>query len=293
MDQARQTEWKDEILGEILRAVSMHAPLRPVLIFKGARILNLHLGNQRQSLDIDANLCFEFQREVPDPQKQTAWFEKQLTVAFRNHFEAQEPVRYELDSVRVVRNPPVTPHPRGWDGLVAKIKVTDQKHLGVRSLPTVDLEIAAPETLGENAVCQLPMDDLTIQAYALHRIAGEKMRAFLTSLPAYRSKINSPQREVRAKDLHDLARILETKPIKNKEFWKSAAHEFRLACQSRYVDCEGPETFRQNWSRTKAIYESEAQLSAVTWQDADDALSAILALFQQLNVFPLSFPMKT
>lgn len=293
MNEALQTAWKDEILGEILRAASMHAPLKPVLIFKGARILNLHLGNQRQSLDIDANLNIEFQREIPDPQEQAAWFEKQLAFALRNHFEDQEPVRYELDSVKVVRNPPVTPHPRGWDGLVAKIKVTDQKHLGVRGLPTLDLEIAAPEKLGEHAVCELPMDELTIKAYALHRIAGEKMRAYLTSLPAYRNKINSPQRDVRAKDLHDLARILDAKPIKDEEFWMSAAHEFQLACESRYVDCEGPETFHQNWSRTKAIYESEAQLTAVPWQDADDSLSAILSLFQRLEVFPLSFPMNT
>lgn len=291
MDQARQTTWKDELLGEILRAVSMHPLLKPVLIFKGARILNLHLANHRQSLDIDANLHIEFQREVPEPQKQTAWFEKELTTALRNHFEDQEPVRYGLESVKVVRNPPVTPHPMGWDGLVATIKVSDQKNLGVRTLPTVDLEIAAPEKLGDDAVCQLPLDGLTIQAYALHRIAGEKMRAFLTSLPAYRNKINSPQRDVRAKDLHDLARIVEAKPIKNEEFWKSAAHEFRLACESRYVDCEGPETFRQNWSRTKSIYESEAQLAAVPWQDADDALCTILGFFERFDVFPLAFPM--
>jgi hypothetical protein len=291
MDQARQTAWKDELLGEILRAVSMHAPLKPVLIFKGARILNLHLGNHRQSLDIDANLHFEFQRDVPDPQEQTAWFEKQLTMALRNYFEDQDPVRYELDSVKVVRNPPTTPHPMGWDGLVAKIKVTDQKLRGVRGLPTMDLEIAAPETLGADAVCELPMDGLTIQAYALHRIAGEKMRAFLTSLPAYRNKISSSHRDVRAKDLHDLARILEAKPIEDKEFWKCAAHEFRLACESRYVDCEKPETFHQHWSRTRAVYESDPQLAAVSWQDADDALSSILALFERLQVFPLSFPL--
>ena len=123
MDKARQTEWKDELLGEILRAVSTHDPLKPVLIFKGARILNLHLGNQRQSLDIDANLRFEFQREIPDPQDQTVWFEQHLTTAIRNYFEDQEPVRYEVESVKVVRKPLLTPHPMGWDGLVAKIKV--------------------------------------------------------------------------------------------------------------------------------------------------------------------------
>lgn len=293
MDKARQTEWKDELLGEILRAVSVHPPLKPVLIFKGARILNLHLGNLRQSLDIDANLHIEFQREVPEPQEQTAWFEKELTTALRNYFEDQELVRYELESVKVVRNPPVTPHPRGWDGLVAKIKVTDQKNIGVRDLPTVDLEIAAPERLGDDAICELPMDGLTIQAYALHRIADEKMRAFLTSLPKYRNKINSPHRDVRAKDLHDLARILEVKPIQDEEFWKSAAHEFRLACESRHVDCDGPDAFHQSWSRTKAVYESEAQLVAIPWQEADEALGAILALFQSFGVFPLYFPMES
>lgn len=292
MDSARQTEWKDELLGEILKAVSAHPPLRPALIFKGARILNLHLGSQRQSLDIDANLRVEFQREIPDRKMQSDWFETQLTVAVRNHFEEQDPVRYELESVKVVQNPPTIPHPRGWDGLVARIKVTDQKLRGVRALPTVELEIAAPEELGADAVCEVPLDDLTVQAYALHRIAGEKMRAFLTSLPAYRSKISSSQREVRAKDLHDLARILEARPIDDEEFWLRAAHEFQLACKSRFVDCEVPETFRQEWDTTRAIYESEAKLVAVPWADVEKALTEILGLFSRYSVFPLSYPLE-
>ncbi len=292
MDSARQTEWKDELLGEILKAVSSHPPLRPALIFKGARILNLHLGSQRQSLDIDANLRVEFQREIPDRRMQADWFEAQLTMAVRNHFEEQDPVRYELESVKVVQNPPTTPHPRGWDVLVARIKVTDQKLRGVRTLPTVELEIAAPEELGADAVCEVPMDGLTVQAYALHRIAGEKMRAFLTSLPAYRTKISSAQREVRAKDLHDLARILEAKPIHDEGFWKRAAHEFQLACKSRYVDCEGPDTFRQEWDTTRAIYESEAKLNAVPWGEVEKAITCILGFFEQHGAFPLSFPLE-
>lgn len=301
MDSARQIEWKDELLGEILKAVSAHPPLRPALIFKGARMLNLHLGSQRQSLDIDANLRVEFQREIPDRRTQSDWFEKQLAVAIRNHFEDQNPVRYELESVKVAQNPPATPHPRGWDGLVAKIRVRDQrikaassptKIREVRGVPTLELEIAAPEELGPDAVCELPMDGLTVQAYALHRIAGEKMRAFLTSLPAYRGKISSSQREVRAKDLHDLARILEARPIDDEDFWKSAAHEFQLACKSRFVDCEGPETFRQEWSTTKAIYESEAKLSAVPWSEVEKAITCILGFFDQQGVFPLSFPLE-
>jgi hypothetical protein len=118
------------------------------------------------------------------------------------------------------------------------------------------------------------------------------MRAFLTSLPAYRSKTSSSQREVRAKDLHDLARILEARPIDDEEFWNRAAHEFQLACKSRFVDCEGPETFRQEWDTTKAIYESEAKLSAVPWSEVEKAITCILGFFDQQGVFPLSFPLE-
>jgi len=291
MNPSQQNQWKDDLLREILRAISAHDPLADSLVFKGARILNLHLCSQRQSLDIDANLRVEFQREMQNRLQLSNWFETQLSMAIRNHFESQELVRYELESIKVSHNPPVFPHPRGWDGLVAKMRVTDQKLRGVRTLPTVELEIAAPEVLGSNALCELPLEGVKVHAYTLHRIAGEKLRAYLTSLPAYRSKIHSSTREVRAKDLHDLARILEARPIEDATFWLMAAHEFRLACESRYVDCDGPETFHQDWAATRAIYESEATLAEVSWFDAEQALDKILGLFSRNSVFPLSFPL--
>ena len=149
--------------------------------------------------------------------------------------------------------------------------------------------MAAPEALGPDAVCDVRVAGVDVRAYALHRIGGEKLRAFLTSLPAYRDKIQSPRREVRAKDLHDLARILAARPIGETIFWRQVADEFRLACESRYVDCEGPETFRQAWPATQAAYESEATLNAVSWADAERALAEILDHFSQREVFPLSF----
>jgi hypothetical protein len=292
MNPTQQTQWKDAVLGEILRAVSAHGPLRESLVFKGARILNLHLHTQRQSLDIDANLRVEFQQEMPDHQAQVEWFEGQLSIAIRNHYEDQDPVRYELESVKVVKNPSGLPHPRGWDGLIASIRVNDQKMRGVRSLPTVELEIASPEKLGPDAVCNLPLDGTNIPGYALHRIAGEKLRAFLTSLPAYRGKINSSMREVRAKDLHDLTRILDARPITDEKFWENVSQEFQLACESRYVDCAGPETFREEWGKTQAVYEAEANLTAVPWVDAEQTLNKILEYFSGSSVFPLSYPLE-
>lgn len=292
MNEERRKQRMDEVLTGILRAISTHGPLRDALVFKGTRILNLHLGTLRRSLDIDTNLRVEFQREIPDLASQIAWFEDHLARAIRNHFEDQEPVRYLLDSVRVEKNPECGPHPCGWDGWLAKIRVTDQKERGVRSLPTLELDIAAPENLGPDAVCELSLGGITVNAYALHRIAGEKLRAFLSSLSAYRRKINSPPRAVRAKDLHDLARILEARPIDDAEFWSKAAHEFKLACESRLVDCQVSATFREEWGTTQAAYESDPNLTSVPWADAERALYKILDFLSRHSVFPLRFPLE-
>jgi hypothetical protein len=149
------------------------------------------------------------------------------------------------------------------DGFLAKFKIADQRFQGIKALPTLEMDLAAPEELGPETVCELKLDCTTIQAYTLHRIAGEKLRAFLESLPAYRDKMGDKHRNVRVKDLYDLAEILEAKPIQDIGFWLSAAHEFKLACASRFVDCSGPETFHENWELTQAAYKSDATLSAV------------------------------
>jgi hypothetical protein len=290
MNPGQQREWQDSVLREILRAVASHPPLKEALVFKGARILNLHLGTERQSLDIDANLLVEFQQAHPDHAEQSAWFQEQLEHALRNHFEEQEPVRYGVTSVKVEPSPQ-KPHPRGWDAFKVAIRVTDERMRGVRQLPTIELDLAAPEELGSDAICHLQVDGAEIQAYSLHRIAGEKLRAFLTSLPSYRNKMLSPERAVRAKDLHDLARILAAKPIDDTSFWTQAGKEFRLACMSRHVDCHGPETFREGWSDTQVAYESDATLKAVPWSDAEQALEQITKFFDEVSVFPLVFPL--
>jgi hypothetical protein len=292
MNPSQHNQWKDAILAEILRAISNHAPLKNALVFKGARILSLHLGSGRQSLDIDANLQMEFQRQKPDRDQQAEWFEAQLTNALRNHFEDQEPVRYEIISVQIVKRPAQDRHPRGWDGFLAKFSIADQKHRATRGLPTLELDLAAPETLGPDAVCELLLNGTTIQAYALHRIAGEKLRAFLSSLPAYRKKIGQSPRDVRAKDLHDLALILAAKPITDAAFWQSAAHEFQLACASRLVDCQGPATFYENWAMTQAAYESDPTLSFVPWESASNALASIMGISSTQSIFPFTHPLE-
>lgn len=76
-----------------------------------------------------------------------------------------------------------------------------------------------------------------MHAYTLVRIAGEKLRAFLSSLPAYRAKVKKPGEAVRAKDLYDISRIRRVHGLEQIEFWRRAGEEFHVACRYRYIDC--------------------------------------------------------
>ena len=53
-----QRRWRKQVLEFALAAFAAHEPLRSALVFKGARILNLRLGDTaaRESFDLDSNL---------------------------------------------------------------------------------------------------------------------------------------------------------------------------------------------------------------------------------------------
>jgi hypothetical protein len=289
MNKVLSEKWKNQLVGEVFKAMVSHEALKNALIFKGARILNIHLGTERQSLDIDSNFLAEFVDEHPDLNVRKSWLENHIEPAVRNYFENQDPVRFQLQSIKVKKSPPRAPHERGWDGLVAEIKVRDELHPNIPNFPNAEIEIAAPELLGANAVTSIALDGFTMRAYTLQRIAGEKLRAFLTSLPAYRKKMKGGNRAPRVKDLHDLARILEARPIEKEEFWREASEEFILACKSRYVDCTGLETFQEAWDVTRQAYETDANLPSIPFHKAKEALQTVVRFFQQLRVFPLVF----
>ena len=288
MNEIQRDRWENMVVSEVLSAMVADDVLRDALIFKGARVLNMHLGDDRQSLDVDSNFTAEFAVGHPDLETRRCWAEEHLGRAVRNHFENQNPVRFRLENINVQKDPNIVPHPLGWDGLRATIRVADEKNDGVRGLPGIEIDIASPESLGEGAVISLPIDGHRMRGYTLERITGEKLRAFLTSLPAYRNKINSPVRAVRVKDLHDEARILRRCPISGEAFWKKAAEEFVLACKSRYVDCSGLETFQEDWIVTKDAYEKDPTLSGISFTEVDIALVEIIGLFEKFGTFPLN-----
>ena len=284
-----QKQWIDGVLPEVFEAVVASPKLREALIFKGARILNIHLGTNRQSLDIDSNVAPGLQSAFPDIESQTAFLEEHLPLALRRHFERQDPVRFGLVRVRVQKRPP-SGHPRGWNALWVRINVQDNHYANQRALPAIEIDVAAPELLGPKAVQTVSLFGFPAQVYSLERIAGEKMRAYLTSLPSYRKKRGGGSREFRVKDIHDIARILLARPPGDAQFWATAAGEFQLACESRLVDCHGLDTFMEDWALACERYGADDSLRSVSLMDAEKALRIVVGLFGQQNIFPLIFP---
>ena len=97
-------------------------------------------------------------------------------------------------------------------------------------------------------------------------------------------------REFRFKDLHDIARILRARPASNEEFWTKADGDLQLACQSRLVDCQGLESFMENWSLARERYEADGSLRNVTFDEAERALKIVAGLIEGQRIFPLEFP---
>ncbi|MDD2707397.1 MAG: nucleotidyl transferase AbiEii/AbiGii toxin family protein [Verrucomicrobiae bacterium] len=289
MNQTDTDRWKSEVLNQVFQALISSPEINESLIFKGARILNLLLKDERQSLDIDSNLAIEFTRRFPLKDAQQRFLEHHVAPALSRYFNRQEPVRYELKSVSVE---PSKSHPRGWDSFTLWIGIIDHRKSNVRSLPSLEVDIAAPEELNNHSIAILTVGANRFCAYTAERIAGEKMRAFLSTLSSYRKKMKKPGEAVRAKDLHDLVRILRAHPIREIAFWKEVGIQFKMACKSRYVDCAGWITFQENWEFTKAAYEKDARLKeSIPFAEAESALHSIVSLFENIGIVPLEFPL--
>ena len=291
MNIAESNKWKAEVLFQILFALASSKELKDVLVYKGALILNKRLGTERMSLDIDSNLLQAFVLAYPEKKEQEVFLETTLNKAISKYFNRQEPVRYEVSSIKIQRSP-IIDHPLGWDAFSIKINVTDYLNRGVRGLPALSIDVAAPETLTENSVSDIELGGHVVSAYTLERIAGEKMRAFLSTLPAYRAKVKKPGEAVRVKDLYDLAQILKVKPIDDEYFWGLAGNEFKLACSSRFIDCEGVVTFKENWKETQKAYADEPMLPKdIQFDEIEKGIASIIQFLSRNNITPFDYPL--
>jgi len=231
-DQAR---WKCEALEVVFAALASSRDVSRMLVFKGARVLNLLLqAHQRQSLDIDSNIIAGSLHEETR-EEQARLLAVTIESALNRYFEQSSPQRYSLKRVSVVQRPRKRSHPMGWNAFDVTIGLIDLMRDEQRGLPSLTMDIAAPEELLPDSCTPLSLDGQSILVYTLERIAGEKLRAFLTSLPSYARKLDATARVVRAKDLYDVARIEEARPVARQDFWRRVGQEFRMACKSRFV----------------------------------------------------------
>jgi hypothetical protein len=290
MNQNDRELWKSRVLDEIFAALAASKPLDEALVYKGARVLNVRLGNGRQSLDLDSNLAVAFVQRYPDREAQRDFLEREITRAVRRYFEGQEPVMFELTALTVQTYPPKSSHPMGWDAFKVKMSVNDLSK-NVKGLPPLEIDVAAPEDLKSTSVTTIEVGGHYVYAYTLERIAGEKLRAFLSSLPAYRAKVKKPGEAVRAKDLYDLSRIRRLYGLEKVEFWRMAGEEFYAACRSRYIDCNGLATFQEQWSVTQKTYAEATIPKDISFDEAEATLGAVVSFLETQRIVPFTFPL--
>jgi len=288
-----QDAWRDEALDILMAAFSTDDELRAALIFKGARILSARLGvAHRYSRDIDANMTQEFVDGRPETNQQKQALEELIRNSLERHLARADPIRYRMESIRAVRRPR-RGHPRGWSAFRISVRLLDLKNQHVLGLPTLELDVSAPEPLGKHSVAPLDIGGNQVQAYTLERQTGDKMKAFLTSLPAYRTKLGggTEDRTRRVKDLYDIATVERAHPVNNEpEFWAVVGDEFRVAAQGRGVDCAGIAAFAEGLDETRTLYEdSEIFRKNIPFGSAWSALERVLGMMEARGIVPFEF----
>ncbi len=288
-----ENQWRDSILNIVLKAFAFNPDLNKALVFKGARILNQHLGRGRFSLDIDSSFSTEFIQEHKSREQWREFIEGNTPKALKTHFNSQEIIRYEYEGLEIIHRPKKNPHSRGWDGLILKIKIKDSSY---GETPVLEIDITAPEKYDHNSIKRLVLEGREVNAYSLERCVGEKFRAYLSSTDAYRKKIKEPKMvPLRVKDLYDISLTKRIKILsQNHHFWKIAGEQFNLACETRYVDCNGLKTFTDTWDIAKNAYESEATLHTgelISWNEARQSIEDLICFFETQGLFPIDVPL--
>jgi hypothetical protein len=288
-------KWQLAVLDEIFKALASSPSLSQQLIYKGARVLRLRLQEDlRASFDIDASLAnFSANVGMATDEASREKIRRLVHRAIEDYFEAQEPVRYELERSTITNRRKNGPHPRGWDVYWLELHVRD---LAVETSGATQgqlrIDIAAAEKLSDRSVSPLELDGRTINAVTLERIIGEKLRAFLSSLPYYRAKIGDRTAEGRrrVKDLYDLVRIVRRQPVTDGDFWNTVCSEFRLACESRCIDCGGYIAFIEDWDETRRLFIADKTLpDDVTFQQVETTLGLIIQFLLDKKIVPFFF----
>lgn len=171
MESFDPVRWQSEALDQIFEALAAYPLVGQNIVFKGARVLKLRLGNSRQSLDIDGNLSNTFAANILTPDARLAFLELHLRLAFTRYFERQDPVRYTFTDLTIKRRPQKD-HRFGWDGFTIKLRISDQQVGNANVLPALGLDLTRLEPVSAHAIAPLRIGRYEVQAYTLQRIAA-------------------------------------------------------------------------------------------------------------------------
>jgi hypothetical protein len=244
----------------------------------------------RASLDIDASFANVAANMVFGPDELE--LVRSLThAAVTDYFDAQTPVRFVLRHSSVRNRRSSGPHPWGWNVYWLDLTIEDLAATSLSATtPAVRIDIAAPELVSDHSIQRIEVNGRLVKAVTLERMAGEKLRAFLSSLPKYRKKLELKIHPPRAKDLYDLSRICRKRPLDETDFWRVVGTEFRLACQSRCIDCHGIQTFTEQWEETAEVYAKDPTIpDDVPFCEAEGNLRQIVGFLSRDGLFPLTF----
>lgn len=231
-----QQSWRDARLDDLLTAFADDDDVRDLLVFRGARILHQHLGTiTRRSYDLDSALREHPSADLDDRTTFISELEATLTRAIERYCSRQRPVRLSLSSLRIKPNPRQVTGNIQWQGYRATIALRDRQLSDVLHLPTLQLDIAAPESLTDRSTLEMKLGASSFLAYTLERCCAEKLRALLDSLS--KDPIRTATRPARIKDLYDLNKVTEQHPTNNDSaFWPVVFAEYKVACDSRGLD---------------------------------------------------------
>jgi len=141
------------------------------------------------------------------------------------------------------------------------------------------------------ALAKEPASD-TVKSYSGVEIVAEKLRAFLQSLPPHRGKIGGGGRLPRARDIWDIAALVDK--LGDQLDIESVAHTFKRKCASRFVDCSSVDDYAPEPDSVeifRQVYEADDELASIPFEDAWRVMTGLVRRIEREYGLPGVFPL--
>lgn len=274
--------WTQGAIDLVLQSIAASPSLRSWIVLKGAQALRLHLSGGRRSKDVDGYLTREFEQQAGTLEERRERIREELRSMLLQSLALLQRTdlsvsRVEVREFRDERTGEVFPE------FVLVVYLRQEN----RVRPPLPLELSPSEPSS-----QLPqtfaLGSASILVQPLERVCGEKLRAFLSSLPSHRRRMGERPHAARVRDLYDLAQVARLRPTVQSPFWEAVSQEFVLACRSRKVECAGMESFAEGWENTRRAYEREPAYRDIGFDEVHQVLLSLVSVFAAIGVLPIT-----